>query len=52
MKKAAPYHKQSSPTQAQLTAKHYTTAIVDVLPAILCGLLILAALAWVLGVLA
>lgn len=52
MKKAAPYHKQSSPTQAQLTAKHYTTAILAALPAVLSGFIILALLAWVLGVLA
>lgn len=52
MKKAAPYHKQSSPTRLKINSKQYATAIVDALPAILSGLLILAALAWVLGVLA
>lgn len=52
MKKAAPQNKQSSPTQAQLTAKHYTAAMLDALPAILTGILTLALLACVLGVFA
>lgn len=52
MKKAAPYHKQSSPTEAQLIAKHYAAAMMGALPAILSGILILALFAWLLGVLA
>lgn len=52
MKKAAPQNKQSSPTQAQLTAKHYTAAMLAALPAILSGFITLALIAWVLGVFA
>lgn len=51
MKKAAPQNKQSSPTQAQLTAKHYGPAILDAFSTILSGLIALALIAWALGVL-
>lgn len=52
MKNGRPPYKQSSPTQAQLTAKHYTAAMLAALPAILSGFITLALIAWILGVFA
>lgn len=52
MKKAAPQHKQSSPTRLKINSKHYADAMLAALPAILSGILTLALIAWVLGVLA
>lgn len=52
MKKAAPYHKQSSPTRLKNTAIHYGAAILAALPATLSGLVALALIAWALGALA
>lgn len=50
MKKAAPYHKQSSPTRLKIISKHYAAAILNALPAFLSGLIALALLGWLLGV--
>lgn len=52
MKKAAPQNKQSSPTRLKNTAKHYGPAILAAFSAILSGVIALALMAWVLGVLA
>lgn len=51
MKKAAPSQKQSSPTRLQITSKYYAAAILGVLDLVVYGLLILALIGCVLGVL-